>query len=507
MDERMVTDYPIYNLNTDPASTNTIKYPTAGSTSHQVTVGMYEVSKRQLKYLQTGEPKDKYLTNIEWSPDARKIYIAEVNREQNHMVLNCYDAGTTLPEKKLFEEKHVKYVEPENPVLFVPKKDNQFIWQSERDGYNHLYLYNTNGKLIRQLTKGNWVVTRILGINEKGTLLFFESTKESPLERHIYSVDLENYELRKLTDPAGTHVGNLNLRGDLILDNFNSQSVPRNISIVDQMAVVKRNVFTAPDPLSDFQLGETRILPLLNNGVVLYYRIITPPNFDKNKKYPVVDYVYGGPHVQLITNTWLGGSNLWMQYMAQQGFVVFTIDGRGSANRGFDFESAVHRQLGTLEMDDQLAGVHELKKLPYVNPDKMAVHGWSFGGFMTTTLMTRSPGTFKVGIAGGPVIDWRLYEIMYTERYMDSPLENPVGYEQSNLLLHVSNLKNKLLMIHGCDDDVVLWQHSLQYCKAAVDAGNTWLDYYVYPGHKHNVRGKDRIHLMDKVTQYILDNL
>jgi dipeptidyl-peptidase-4 len=235
--------------------------------------------------------------------------------------------------------------------------------------------------------------------------------------------------------------------------------------------------------------------------------MITPPHFDKNKKYPVVVYVYGGPHAQMVTNSFLGGSNYWMQLMAQKGYIVFTLDNRGSSNRGHAFESATHRQLGTLEMADQLAGINYLKNLSYVDANRIGVHGWSFGGFMTTSLMSRQPGVFKVGVAGGPVIDWSIYEIMYTERYMDQPSENPEGYKQANLLTHINGLQDKLLMIHGCDDDVVLWQHSLLYCKAAVDAGNTYLDYFVYPGHKHNVMGKDRVHLMQKITEYLIENL
>lgn len=263
----------------------------------------------------------------------------------------------------------------------------------------------------------------------------------------------------------------------------------------------------APNPLSDYVLGETSIFPIINEGTVLYCRMITPPNYDKTKKYPVVVYVYGGPHAQMISNSWLAGSNLWMQLMAQKGYIVFTLDNRGSSNRGHEFESATFRNLGTIEMADQIAGVNYLKNLPYVDANRIAVHGWSFGGFMTTSLMTRQAGVFKVGVAGGPVIDWSLYEIMYTERYMDTPTENPEGYKNANLTNYVNNLQDKLLMIHGCDDDVVLWQHSLLYCKSAVDVGNTYLDYFVYPGHKHNVLGKDRVHLMQKITDYIIENL
>ena len=234
--------------------------------------------------------------------------------------------------------------------------------------------------------------------------------------------------------------------------------------------------------------------------------MIKPSDFDSSKKYPALVYVYNGPHVQLVKNSWLGGAPMWMHWMAEQGYIVFTIDGRGSKGRSIEFEQAVHRQLGTLEMEDQIAGVKHLISLPYIDGDRLAVHGWSFGGFMTTSLMLRYPGIFKVGVAGGPVIDWDMYEIMYTERYMDTPEENQEGYDKARLYQYIPNLEGDLLMIHGVVDDVVLMQHSLEFVKQCVDAG-VQMDYFVYPGHPHNVRGKDRVHLMEKVLKYVMDHL
>jgi dipeptidyl-peptidase-4 len=261
------------------------------------------------------------------------------------------------------------------------------------------------------------------------------------------------------------------------------------------------------DRLKNYNVGTTEIFNInANNGTSLYCRLIKPSNFDPEKKYPVVVYVYNGPHVQLVTNSYLGGSSLWMNYLAEQGYLVFTVDGQGSAHRGKEFEQIIHRQLGTQEMADQLAGVEWLKKQSYVNPARMAVHGWSFGGFMTTSLMLRAPGTFKVGVAGGPVIDWRLYEIMYTERYMDTPQENTEGYDLSNCTNRADKLQGKLLMIHGADDNVVVLQHNMRFLKACVDK-KIPVDFFVYPGHEHNVRGKDRVHLMNKIITYITDNL
>jgi dipeptidyl-peptidase-4 len=508
MDESMVTDYSIYDNSTVPASTTNIKYPTAGAKSHHVTIGVYDLNTERLNYLETGEPKEQYLTNVTWSPDEETIYVAIVNRGQNQMFLNRYNALHGHIELSLFEERDEKYIEPQHPLYFIPGSPDRFIWQSERDGYNHLYLYSNEGQLIRQLTQGKWMVTNLLGTDADGETVFFESTKESPLERHTYSVELNGTNFKKLTTEQGTNASFVNKRGTYILNYLNSTTVARKITLINtKNENASKLLLDAPNPLADFKLGETTLFPIVSNGTVLHCRMITPPDFDKTKQYPVIVYVYGGPHAQMVTNSWLGGSNGWMQLMAQQGYIVFTLDNRGSSNRGHEFESATHRQLGTLEMEDQLAGINYLKNLSYVNPDRMAVHGWSFGGFMTTSMMTRMPGIFQVGVAGGPVIDWKLYEIMYTERYMDTPEENPEGYAKANLIKYVDNLESKLLMIHGCDDDVVLWQHSLLYCKAAVDNVNTNLDYFVYPGHKHNVAGKDRVHLMQKITDYIMENL
>ena len=235
-------------------------------------------------------------------------------------------------------------------------------------------------------------------------------------------------------------------------------------------------------------------------------KLMLPANFDSTKKYPVIVYLYGGPHLQLLKNSYPASGNLWYDYMTQQGFIVFSMENRGSANRGKSFEQATFRQLGSAEMADQLQGVAYLKSLPFIDTTRMGVHGWSFGGFMTTSLMTRYPGTFQVGVAGGPVINWEWYEVMYTERYMDSPQENPEGYKNNNLTSYVKNLQGDLLMIHGTQDDVVVWQHSLNYLKKSVEDGKQ-VDYYVYPGHAHNVTGPDRVHLMDKISKYLIDKL
>lgn len=262
------------------------------------------------------------------------------------------------------------------------------------------------------------------------------------------------------------------------------------------------------NPLREYQACSIKLLKIkANDGkTLLNSRMILPPQFDSTKKYPVIVYVYGGPHAQMVSNNWLAGGDMWLYYMAQQGYITFTLDNRGSANRGLEFENATFRNLGKTETEDQLSGVAYLKSLPYVNKDRLGVFGWSFGGFMSTTLMTKTPDVFKVGVAGGPVIDWRFYEIMYTERYMDTPQENPEGYAAADLKNYAKNLKGKLLLIHGTNDNVVLWQHTLGYLKQCVEDG-VLVDYFVYPGHEHNVLGPDRVHLMKKISQYFKDFL
>lgn len=425
------------------------------------------------------------------------------------MQFNEYDVATGAFVKTLFEEKDEQYVEPLHPMLFVPNNPTQFVWQSRRDGFNHFYLYDVNGKLIKQITKGKWEVKQQNGFDAKSERLFFHANAESPVNQDFYSVNLKTGAMQRITNGNGFHTCVLDAKGDYVIDNFSSSHTPREYSILSTATNKKINqtFYKAENPIKDYKSGQWNLFTIKNNqGADLYCRLFKPVDFDSTKKYPVVVYLYNGPHSQLVTNTWMAGGELWYQYMAQKGFLVFTLDGRGTDNRGTDFSQAIHRQLGTAEMEDQLKGVEYLKSLPYVDANRMGVHGWSFGGFMTTSLMTRYPDVFKVGVAGGPVIDWSYYEIMYTERYMDTPQENKEGYDKNNTLNYIDKLKGKLLMIHGAQDYVVVWQHSIMYQKKAVDLGKQ-LDYYVYPGHEHNVTGKDRAHLMEKVTNYFIENL
>jgi dipeptidyl-peptidase-4 len=480
----------------------------AGMTSEQVTLGVHNLSGRTTHFVKTGEPKDQYLTSVAWDPSEKYLFIGILNREQNHLKFNRYSAATGEWEKTIFEEKHAKWVEPENPPLFLKTKPNVFIWQSERDGFNHLYQYDTDGKLIRQLSSGNEPVTRILGTDPAEENLFYETAADLGLSRKVYLVNLKTGKSRLLTPEKGTHNAVLSSDGNFLIVQYSSLTTPRKIYSLEVKSGKTKNLSEAGNPLKDYAMPRAEFVTITaaDGKTPLNGRIIRPADFDSGKKYPVIVYVYGGPHAQLITDSWLGGAGLWDYYMAQEGFILFTLDNRGSADRGFDFENVIHRQLGQEEIKDQMRGVEYLKSLPYVDETRIGVYGWSFGGFMTTTLTTTHPDVFKAAVAGGPVIDWKWYEVMYGERYMDTPQENPEGYALTSLTDKAKNLKARLLMIHGAQDPVVVMQHSLEFVNACIKAGKQ-VDYFVYPDHEHNVRGKDRLHLMEKIADYFLLHL
>lgn len=507
MDQSMVTDYPLVDISTRIATLKNEKYPMAGMKSHHVTIGVYDLNTQQTVYLETGEPAEQYLTCVSWQPDSKVVYTAILNREQNFMRLKAFDAQTGKELRTLFDEQNEHYVEPSHPLYFVPTKPDQFVWVSERDGFAHLYLYHTNGTLIKQLTKGDFEVTDFLGFDPKGTRVFYQSTEASPLERQTYSLEMHSLKQTLLTPEKGTHRSLISFSGNFVIDSYSSSTVVREINLLNNKGKRLENLLSAANPLQEYRLGKTEIIELkADDSTLLFGRLILPASFDPEKKYPVIVYVYGGPHAQLITDSWLNGAGFYLNYLSQKGYVVFTLDNRGSAHRGKRFEQVIHRQLGKVEMQDQLKGIEYLKKLPFVDENRIGVDGWSFGGFMSINLKLSHPEIFKVAVAGGPVIDWKYYEVMYGERYMDTPDENPDGYAAANLRSKVKNLEGKLLVIQGDMDPVVLWQHSLSFLKACVDEGKL-VDYFVYPGHVHNVQGKDRAHLIRKISTYFDENL
>lgn len=508
MDQSMVTDYPQVNIDARVAEYEPDKYPMAGMTSHEVTIGVYDIDSKQTIYLKAGDPKDRYFTNIAWSPDSRVIYMQELNRDQNDCRLTCYDAMTGNFLNELYREKHPKYVEPQNPIVFLPWDSNLFIIQSQKDGYNHLYLYNTKGEEIRQLTKGEWVVLQMLGFNTKTKSVIIASNEKSPIQRNLYAVDIKTGKRMPLDNGEGVHYASLSVSGINILDRYSSPTIVRNIDITDTKTGRASRLLTASDPWQGYQV------PIYEGGCIkaadgvtdLYYRMVKPATFDPTKKYPTIVYVYGGPHAHNVEASWHWYSRSWETYMAQKGYVLFILDNRGSENRGLAFEQATFRQLGQVEMQDQMKGVEFLKSLPYVDTERLGVHGWSYGGYMTISLMTNYPEVFKVGVAGGPVIDWQWYEVMYGERYMDTPEQNPEGYAKTSLINKADKLKGKLQIIIGYNDPTVVPQHALSFLKACAEAG-TQPDFFAYPGEGHNMKGHNSVHLHERITQYFEDYL
>jgi len=515
MDQSMVADYPLITVPELEDSAHVIatpapeKYPMAGQTSHLVWVGVLDVATGDTVYLKAGDPTDRYFSNISWNPDGNIVYMMEGNRDQNEAELVAYDAATGNRLNSLYRETHPKYVEPQHPITFLPWDKEKFLLWSEKDGYNHLYVYDTAGKLVQQLTRGDWVVMDLLGFDEQEKAVIISANAASPIQQNLYRVDVATGKMT-LVDEGGNgwHTGRLSASGQYLIDSYQEPEVARNISIINTRTGKNVRYFTAPDPWEGYAVPEYRCGTIkAADGVTdLYYRLVLPPDFDESKKYPTVVYVYGGPHAHNVDARWHWGSRSWETYMAQRGYVLFILDNRGSENRGRNFEQATFRQLGQVEMQDQMCGVDFLRTLNYVDTARLGVHGWSFGGFMTISLMTNYPDVFKVGVAGGPVIDWKWYEVMYGERYMDTPQTNPEGYAQTSLIHKAKDLKGRLQIIIGLNDPTVVPQHAYSFLKACIAAG-TQPDFYVYPGQGHNMMGHQSVHLHERITRYFDDYL
>ncbi|MCI6047661.1 MAG: S9 family peptidase [Prevotella pectinovora] len=523
MDQSMVADYPQVNTFEREATYEPDKYPMCGMTSHKVTIGVYDMKTGKTVYLKAGDPTDRYFTNLAWAPDGKKVYMFELNRDQNDCRLTAYDAETGEKTGELYREVDEKYVEPLNPIVFLPWDKSQFIMQSRQDGYKHLYLCtlgmhgsrmasNTKSLEVEQLTEGKWEVLSVLGFNSKTKSIIYKSNEASPIQQNVYSVSVANKKRTRIDEGGkGWHEGStISASGRYLLDNYQEPTVPRRIVAIDTQTGKSHCILNAKDPwkekgynIPEYSCGK---LKAADGTTDLYWRMVKPVDFDPNKKYPTVVYVYGGPHAHNVDARWHYSSRSWETYMAQKGYLLFILDNRGSEHRGKDFEQATFRQLGQEEMKDQMKGVEYLKSLPYVDQDRMGVHGWSFGGFMTISLMTNYPDVFKVGVAGGPVIDWKWYEVMYGERYMDTPESNPEGYAKTSLLNKAKDLKGKLQIITGMNDPTVVPQNCLMFLNACSEAG-TQPDFFAYPGEGHNMMGHKSVHLHERITQYFEDYL
>ncbi|MDR2868017.1 MAG: DPP IV N-terminal domain-containing protein [Bacteroidales bacterium] len=510
MDERMVEDYPLVNVTTPIATVELMKYPMAGRTSHQVKVGIFDVKKSfetgktAYHYILTDIEDGEFLTNITFSPDEKFLYIHHLNRAQNHSKLIRYDVLTGKKSEILYEEKDGRYVEPQTRPIFL--KNGNLMVQSNRDGWNHLYLFDTKTKKMKQITKGHFPVINVYGMDAKEEFVYIQTNKDAPMDRYLYKVNIKTGALTNLTPESGTH--SVVFNGDMtaFFDYFSNAVTPLKISVKSTNGKINRQLINSKNPYTDCQLNTPKLFSIKNNaGDDLYCRLILPVGFDSTKQYPTLIYVYGGPHSQLVTNNFMSGG-VFLYYLSQQGYVVFTLDNRGTANRGAEFEKCIHRTLGIKETEDQRCGVKWLKQQSFVDADRIGLDGWSYGGFMTLTLITEHPELFKAASCGGPVVDWSKYEVMYGERYMDTPQENPEGYENSNILNKVSKIACPLLVIHDALDHTVVWQQTQQLLNAAIKNG-IQMDYFIYPNHDHNVSGTDRVHLWNKLVKFHEDNL
>ena len=508
MDQSMVTDYPQVNTFERVATYEPDKYPMLGMTSHKVTVGIYDCTNGNIQYLKAGDPTNRYFTNIAWSPDSKTVYMFELNRLQNDCQLVSYDATSGNKLKELYREKSDKYVEPMHPIVFLPWDSKQFVMQSQKEGYNHLYIYNIGTGAIRQLTKGNFVVEDFCGFNTKNKSVIIATNEANPIQRNIYTVDVKSGKRKALDNSRGCHNASLSKSGQWIVDMYSEPDVPRNYDLVATANAKSLRLLTSKDPWEGYQqpIFESGSIKAADGTTDLYWRMVKPADFDASKKYPTVVYVYGGPHAHNVEASWHWYSRSWETYMAQKGYIVFILDNRGSENRGLEFEQATWHKLGKVEMLDQMKGVDYLKSLPYVDANRLGVHGWSYGGYMTISLMTNYPDVFKVGVAGGPVIDWKWYEVMYGERYMGTPDTNKEGIEACSLIPMAKNLKGKLQIIIGMNDPTVVPQHALSFIDACTEAG-TQPDFFVYPGEGHNMMGHKSVHLHERITQYFEDYL
>ncbi|HLW41656.1 MAG TPA: prolyl oligopeptidase family serine peptidase [Flavobacterium sp.] len=504
-DERMVADYPLTDFSSRIAENNPFKYPMAGMKSEEVSLHIYDIETKKTIRLDIEGDKEQFLTMPTWSPNSTFVYTGVLNRGQDHLKLQRYNAQTGKFDRQLFEEKSSTYVEPSTSLKFI--NDNEFIYISDKDGYRQMYRYNTNGKQLNSYVYNDVVFKSFVEVSSKE--VYYTGTANRGMDKWLYKVDLKSGKTVPVTNGSGTFSVEINPAKTWYYSQYSNFDTPNNVSLKEINGNKSVEILNAPNPYEGkvaIPKVEMVTVQAADGATMLNGRLIYPVDFNENEKYPVMIYVYGGPHAQLVTNRFGGGAGGFDYYMAQQGFVVFTLDNRGSDNRGKDFEHVIHRNLGQNEMEDQMKGVEFLKSKKFVDADRIGVYGWSFGGFMTTSLMLNHPETFKVGVAGGPVIDWKWYEVMYGERYMDTPEENPEGYEKTSLLNQADQLQGRLLMIHGAQDPVVVQQHSMEFIEACIKAGKQ-VDYFLYPTHEHNVLGKDRVHLNAKIADYFITHL
>ena len=494
--------YPQIDLTHLRAQAEPERYPQAGTPNADVRVGIVAPTGGPTRWIDLGETRGSLLARVHWTPDSSAIVVHRLNRVQNHLDLMRVDIQNGQV-RILLSESDPHWI---NLGDFRFLEDGRFLLSSERDAFRHLYLYSADGKDASRLTEGQWEVTSISGVDEKQKLVYFVSTEASPLERHLYVTSLNGGSLKRITQQPGTHSISMDPGQRYFIDTFSSLTDPsqQTTRAIDGRELA---VFHEPDRklLEDHDLLPTEITTFsTHDGVKLYARLIKPANFDASRKYPAIVMVYGGPGAQNVRNAWSGAS--WDQVLAARGFVIWQVDNRGSAGRGHAFETPLYRRLGKTELADQLEGVQHLVSLGFVDPARIGIYGWSYGGFMTLYSLLNSPDTFRCGIAGAPVTSWHNYDTIYTERYLGLPTENAEGYQKSSAIEYAANLKAKLLMVHNIEDDNVLFQNSLQMA-AKLEKEDKRFDMILYPQKSHGVSGPVRRNLLEQTTDFFENNL
>jgi dipeptidyl-peptidase-4 len=507
MDERKVSQYPMVDFSSPSGEAEMERYPTAGGANPVVRVFVASLNGGELRVMDTGAETDMYVPRVSWLTDSKRLAIQRLNRTQTTLDLLIADA-TTGKTRAALSENDANWINVSDDLYFL-KDGKRFLWSSERSGYRHLYLYDLEGKQLAQITKGEWEVTSLDAVDEAKSLVYFTATEKSPLERHLYRVALDGTGFTRLTKDEGTHTAVLAANAAAFYDTYSSAATPPRQDLYradgSHIATFNENKIVE---LADYRLSPMEFLTVKSrDGIQLSASVIKPPDFNPQKKYPVLVYTYGGPHAQVVRNAWGGANFLWHELMAQKGYIVFSVDNRGSTGRGHAFETPLHFRLGAQELSDQRDGVQYLKSLPYVDANRIGIWGWSYGGHMTLHAMFEAGDDFKVGFAGGPVTDWRYYDSIYTERYLGLPQKNEKGYQDSSPVKYAAQLKGKLLIAHGTGDDNVHFANTLSVINGLIEAGK-YVEVLAFPGRGHGVSDPPaRRVLMQRVTQFFLDNL
>ncbi len=504
-DSRHVPNYPIVHQGKGEVDIEYHRYPFAGQPNAVLELGVVDLASGVTSWMDLGPDRDIYIARVGWRPDG--VLTAQIlSRDQKTLRLIAFEGSNGQP-RLILEERGEPWINLSNDARFL--KTGELLWSSERSGFRHLYLHGSEGRELRQLTGGEWVVTHVVGVDEARRLVYFVATRESVLQRQVYRVPLDGGEVTQVTSGDGIHGAVLSPGGEWLIDSYSSARAPARIVLRDSAGTERAVLFEQPDATANAHgLRPPELVSLqADDGTLLYGAIYRPHSLEPAKRYPVVISVYGGPHVQRVLDDWSLTADLRAQYLAQEGFVVFKLDNRGGFNRGLAFEAALAGRMGTVEVADQLAGVRYLASLPFADTARTGIYGWSYGGYMTCMALMKAPGVFVAGVAGAPVADWDGYDTGYTERYMGTPQSNPEGYFESSVLNHVRDLAGRLLIVHGMVDENVHFRHTARLVRALVEAGKDY-DLLIFPEERHMPRSQSDLEYEERrIVQYFRDHL